>query len=88
MTWDEASTTLILGPNGSGKTTLAVALSTKLGLPIYVVNSSAKPYSRGHRVEWESVQLQKRRITYVIEDLTNLTPANKTRVLELLNVAS
>lgn len=88
MTWDEPSTTIILGPSGSGKTTLAVALSAKLGLPVYVVNSSAKPYQRGRRVEWEQLPLRKKRITYVIEDLTNLTEANKARVLELLNVAS
>ena len=75
MTWDEPST-------------LAVALSAQLGLPVYVVNSSAKPYPRGRRIEWSDLPLRKKRITYVIEDLTSLTEGNKARVMELLNVAS
>ena len=88
MTWDEPSTTIILGPSGSGKTTLAVALSAQIALPVYVVNSSAKPYPRGRRIEWDELPLRKKRVTYVIEDLTSLTEGNKARVMELLNVAS
>ena len=79
---------LICGPSGSGKTYAAKAIAAHRKKPIVLLNcGSAEEYLDSHvdvtPGDWDEIPLDKEELTYIIEDIANLTQKQKDTVTRL-----
>jgi tRNA uridine 5-carbamoylmethylation protein Kti12 len=94
MMSQQVSNILLIGQSGSGKSTCAALLSRKFGKPIILIHGDKQDYSClvGHlpikERDLESVSLDKRNTTYILEDLHNISKSQREKVVYLLNYSS